>query len=354
MKKINISELVFQSDHKLPEVPASDPVPWLGLLFPSRMMSSMAKGGGSPSGGRGRDAPLKISKIAELPVDPQFAEQVELVTKKPADSNMEDDLGTEYVPRVDSRGKKINLRRVHCRFANTSEPSLTTLLTSNELKVRARSLAYAQFKKEKREKNRRILIGQLAALQSTVMAIVFYNKLKHAARTKHNSRAEERAKPGGKKPSSQVLTTGKKFKDTSSDGDLSAKQRGYASENSIGETMRDATARDHRLDTISEISAHDNNVSQQLSVDTRLEGATVTLGNFDSFYLDIDGLKKFLDTLDKCKGLNRSLQSAGSKRRPRKKEKRLQDLLMQSEYISKRKERLLQQEALRKAFDIDI
>ena len=106
----------------------------------------------------------------------------------------------EIFDRLDSRGKMIQVRRTgirhDIRFMDPNkgpEYKFATIdidhnlyLTPNELKQRANSLAYSQYKKEKREMARRAARKKLLWIMSIVKCKSFVNKLK--------KRVEERRK----------------------------------------------------------------------------------------------------------------------------------------------------------------
>jgi len=363
-RKFNMNELRFPPDKEIPEVPSefTFQLQQLDFTFPSKLLPKGANGKRVESGQNTRDMPIKITKHAELPLDPHFAMQIELMTKLKAkadltlDSTLEEG-DAEYINRIDSQGRKANLRKVNCKYANTSQPDLTSLLTVKELKSRARSLAYAQFKKEKREMTKKLLLGQLSALKACVGAIIFYQKLKrfYLARKANDDRFKSAAKSAflnsvlkssKNGPNIEIINSGTMTPTPVTDKNLSEPQTNRAPK---------------QLDTIPETIPVD--ASKNFS-SARSLGPAIITGDYENVLLDMEGLKKFLDTVGKCKGLSKSFYTDSGKPKKGKKKKKpqkttseipkLDELLVQSAFLDKKMERKMQQDALKKAFGLDI
>ncbi len=131
----------------------------------------------------------------------------------------------------------------------------------------------------------------------------------------------------------------------------------------VAESTGKEANRARPLDTISEIAPGE--ISQQyVPPSPGPDRVHIATENYEQVYLDVAGLKKFLETLEKCKDINTSFhsehqsthQSKSRKkaRAPERKAKALQYLLLTSEHINRVKERRMQQDALKKAFALDV
>ena len=117
------------------------------------------------------EGPVKIAGYALL--DPQLRMEYNIQDTKRESVFTKDD---EFLFKLDSKGNKMKLRSVKAQSIDQASPQLLTPLTLAEIKMRARSLAYAEFKRYRREKNRRILMNWLVKLKAVVYAIIFTKK----------------------------------------------------------------------------------------------------------------------------------------------------------------------------------
>ena len=138
IQKFDIDTINFPSDKGLPEI-TSEELRDMDIVFPTQVLGKNIYTKKETK----KSSPLKLVRNADVPVDPGFSTQIELIVQKDSlkENRLLEEGESEYSVRIDSQGRKVTLRKVNYRNADSSQPILTTLLTLRELKARARSLA---------------------------------------------------------------------------------------------------------------------------------------------------------------------------------------------------------------------
>ena len=309
-QKFDMESISFPSDKAIPKVRLELQEP--EIVFPSQLITK------SPRGKKGtfKIFPFKINKEAILPTDPEFTDNIELIEEVTKDNQLEEG-EAEYRVRIDSQGRKIKLCCVKYRSEDTSSPILTTLLTTRELKSRARILAYAQYKKQNKAKLAKPRSLRLLKLRAIIRVVILFNRLKRDCKKKMSSRV---SRIGG-------LDNGIKRK--------------LSVINALPESSRNDS-----LNGLSEVPQIEvNELLSSLKSDSSDD-----LIQAEQLYVDVEGLKNFLSILEKVKG--GSEKKVSNKIERKNKAQRLEYLFLKSEYMNAKREKELQQEALKKAFKL--
>ena len=125
--------------------------------------------------------PVFLSPEIELPNEMYVDYDIDKNKEKTENINQND-----YAIRMNSKGKEIKIRLVKVDDSDLTNVKMKNYITQSEIKIRSKSLAYAEFKIYRKEINKKLINSRVNKLKVTILSTIFYLKLLHRARNKIN------------------------------------------------------------------------------------------------------------------------------------------------------------------------